>query len=446
MRIRLSDHFTYGKLIRFSVPSIAMMIFTSIYGVVDGYFVSNFAGKTPFAAVNLIMPFLMIISTVGFMFGAGGTAIVAKTLGEGDSGKANRYFSLFVYVTFVLAVIFAVIGIIFVRPISIMLGAEGVLIENCVLYGRIILAALPFFVLQLLFQSFFVAAEKPKLGLVVTIASGVTNMALDAVLVILLPQEFKLAGAAIATASSQCVGGVIPLFYFFKKNDSLLRLGKTRLELKPIIKACLNGSSEFMSNISMSIVAMLYNTRLLEYAGENGVAAYGVLMYVSMIFSAAFIGYSIGTAPIIGYHNGANNRNELTNILSKSLLMLGAFGIAMTLSAELLAGPLAKAFVGYDEALMSLTVSGFRIFGYSFLFMGFAIFGSGFFTALNDGLISALISFLRTLVFQIAAVMILPLILGIDGVWISIVVAEVMAVILTFVFLAVKRKKYGYWS
>lgn len=446
MRIRLSDHFTYGKLIRFSVPSIAMMIFTSIYGVVDGYFVSNFAGKTPFAAVNLIMPFLMIISTVGFMFGAGGTAIVAKTLGEGDSEKANRYFSLFVYVTFVLAVVFAAIGIIFVRPISIMLGAEGVLIENCVLYGRIILAALPFFVLQLLFQSFFVAAEKPKLGLVVTIASGVTNMALDAVLVILLPQEFKLAGAAIATASSQCVGGVIPLFYFFKKNDSLLRLGKTRLELKPIIKACLNGSSEFMSNISMSIVAMLYNTRLLEYAGENGVAAYGVLMYVSMIFSAAFIGYSIGTAPIIGYHNGANNRNELTNILSKSLLMLGAFGIAMTLSAELLAGPLAKAFAGYDEALMSLTVSGFRIFGYSFLFMGFAIFGSGFFTALNDGLISALISFLRTLVFQIAAVMILPLILGIDGVWISIVVAEVMAVVLTFVFLAVKRKKYGYWS
>lgn len=444
MRIRLSDHFTYGKLIRFSVPSVAMMIFTSVYGVVDGYFVSNFAGKTPFAAVNLIMPFLMIISTVGFIFGTGGTAIVAKTLGEGDNEKANRCFSLFVYVAFGLAVIFAAVGIVFVRPISIMLGAEGELIGNCVLYGRIILAALPFFVLQLLFQSFFVAAEEPKLGLIVTVVSGVTNMVLDAVLVILLPQELKLAGAAIATASSQFVGGVIPLFYFFRKNESLLRLGKTRFELRPVVKACLNGSSEFMSNISMSVVAMLYNMRLLEYAGEDGVAAYGVLMYVSMIFSAAFIGYSIGTAPIIGYHHGADNRNELKSILRKSLLMLGAFGVAMTLSAELLANPLADVFVGYDEALMSLTVSGFRIFGFSFLFMGFAIFGSGFFTALNDGLTSALISFLRTLVFQVAAVMILPKLLGINGVWVSIVVAEVMAVILTLVFLAAKRRKYGY--
>ncbi|MBQ9848951.1 MAG: MATE family efflux transporter [Clostridia bacterium] len=444
MRIRLSDHFTYGKLIRFTLPSIAMMIFTSIYGVVDGYFVSNFAGKTPFAAINLIYPFIMIISTVGFMFGTGGTAIVAKTLGEGDDEKANRYFSLFVYVAFGLSLVLAVAGFAFVRPISIFLGAEGELIDNCVLYGRILLAALPFLVLQLLFQSFFVAAEVPKLGLIVTVASGVTNMVLDAVLVILLPQEFKLVGAAVATAASQLVGGVVPLFYFFRKNDSLLRLGKTKLEIKPILKACLNGSSEFMGNVSMSVVAMLYNVRLLEYAGENGVAAYGVLMYVSMIFAAAFIGYSVGTAPIIGYHYGADNRDELKGILRKSLLMLGIFGVVMTLSAELLAVPLSKMFVGYDGALMELTVSGFRIFGLCFIFMGFAIFGSGFFTALSDGLTSALISFLRTLVFQIAAVLILPLIWGIDGIWISIVVAEVMAVILTFVFLAVKRKKYGY--
>lgn len=444
MRIQLSDHFTYGKLIRFTMPSIAMMILTSVYGVVDGFFVSNFAGKTPFSAVNLIMPFLMIVATVGFMFGTGGTALVAKIFGEGDKEKANKYFSLFVYVSFALGVIFAILGIVFIRPISALLGAEGELLENCVVYARIILAALPFYVLQLLFQSFFPAAEKPQLGLAVTVLAGVTNMVLDAVLVILLPQEYKLAGAAIATAMSQFVGGVIPLFYFFRKNNSILRLGKTSFDGKAILKACANGSSEFMSNVSMSIVGMLYNIQLLKYVGENGVAAYGVMMYVSMIFSAAFIGYSIGVAPVISYHNGAQNYKESKGLLRQSLIMIGVFGVGMVAAAELLALPLSNIFVGYDAELMNLTVSGFKIFALSFIFMGFAIFSSGFFTALNDGLTSALISFLRTLVFQIAAVLLLPLIWEIDGVWISIVVAEVMAAAISAFFLVVKRKKYHY--
>lgn len=444
MRIQLSDHFTYGKLIRFTIPSIAMMIFTSVYGVVDGFFVSNFAGKTPFSAVNLIMPFLMIVATVGFMFGTGGTAIVAKTFGEGDGEKANQYFSLFVYVSVALGVIFAILGIAFIRPVSALLGAEGELLENCVVYARIILSALPFYVLQLLFQSFFSAAEKPQLGLAVTVFAGVTNMVLDAVLVIFLPQEYKLAGAAIATAMSQFVGGVIPLFYFFRKNSSILRLGKTTFDRKAILKACTNGSSEFMSNVSMSVVGMLYNIQLLKYAGENGVAAYGVMMYVSMIFSAAFIGYSIGAAPVISYHNGAQNYKESKGVLRQSLIMIGVFGVGMVVAAEISALPLAQIFVGYDVELMTLTVSGFRVFVLSFVFMGFAIFSSGFFTALNDGLTSALISFLRTLIFQVAAVLLLPLIWEIDGVWISIVVAEVMAAAISAVFLVVKRRKYHY--
>lgn len=444
MRIQLSDHFSYGKLIKFTLPSIAMMIFTSIYGIVDGFFVSNFAGKTPFAAVNLIMPVLMILGTVGFMFGTGGTAIVAKTYGEGDREKANSYFSLFVYLAFGLGVLLAVAGILFTRPIASFLGATGELLENCVVYARIILLALPCYVLQVMFQSFFVAAEKPNLGLTVTISSGVTNMVLDAVLVILLPQQHKLAGAAAATAMSQVVGGVVPLFYFFRKNDSILRLGKTRYDGRAVMKACVNGSSEFMSNISMSLVGMLYNGQLMKYAGENGVAAYGVMMYVSMIFSAAFVGYSIGTAPIIGYHDGARNYTELHGLLRKSLTMIGIFGVGMVVSGELLATPLSKLFVGYDKELMDMTVSGFRIFALSFAFMGFAIFASGFFTALNDGVTSAIISFLRTLVFQCAAVIILPMLWGIDGVWISIIVAEVMAVVLSAIFLVAKRKKYHY--
>lgn len=443
-QIQLSDHFSYGRLIRFTLPSIGMMIFTSIYGVVDGFFVSNFAGKTPFAAVNLIMPFLMILSTVGLMFGTGGSAIVAKTFGEGDREKGNRYFSLFVYVSAVLGVLFAVLGIVFIRPIASRLGAEGEMLENAVLYARIILLALPFYVLQILFQSFCVTAERPKLGLAVTVLSGLTNMILDAVLVILLPQEYKLAGAAAATALSQVVGGAVPLVYFGRENSSILRLGKSQFNGKVIFKACTNGSSEFMSNISMSLVGMLYNIQLLKYAGEDGIAAYGVMMYVSMIFSAAFLGYSIGTAPIVGYHDGAKNYAELQGLLRKSLLMIGAFGVAMVVSAELLASPLAGIFVGYDAELMQMTVSGFRIFALSFFFMGYAIYSSGFFTALNDGITSAIISFLRTLVLQTAAVIFLPMVWELDGVWISIVVAEVMAVVFSVIFLAAKRKKYHY--
>ena len=443
-QIQLSDHFTYERLIRFTLPSIGMMIFTSIYGVVDGFFVSNFAGKTPFAAINLIMPFLMILSTVGFMFGTGGSALVAKTFGEGDREKGNRYFSLFVYVTAVLGIVFAVLGIVFIRPIAELLGAEGAMLDNAVVYARIVLLALPFSVLQYLFQSFCVTAERPNLGLRVTVMSGVTNMVLDAVLVMLLPQECKLAGAAAATALSQTVGGAVPLIYFSRKNTSILRLGKCRFDGRAIFKACTNGSSELMSNISMSLVGMLYNIQLLNYAGEDGVAAYGVMMYVSMIFAAAFIGYSIGTAPIIGYHDGAKNHDELKGLLRKSLVMIGVFGVAMVAAGQLLAVPLSMLFVGYDAALVELTVSGFRIFAMSFFFMGYAIYGSGFFTALNDGLTSAIISFLRTLVFQVAAVIILPIIWGIDGVWFSIAVAELMAVVFSALFLVIKRKKYHY--
>ena len=444
MKIQLSDHFTYKKLLRFTLPSIAMMIFTSIYGVVDGFFVSNYAGDIPFKAVNLIMPFLMIVATVGFMFGTGGTAIVANTLGVGDHEKANRYFSLFVYVTFTLGVIFAVLAFAFMRPIAELLGAKGEILECCVLYGRIIVCALPLQVLQYLFHSFFVAAEKPKLGLAVIVAAGVTNMVLDAVLVILLPQEYKLAGAAFATALSQCVGGGVPLIYFFRKNNSILRLGRTEFDGHAVLKACANGSSEFMSNVSMSLVGMLYNLELLHYAGDDGVAAYGVMMYVSMIFSAAFIGYSIGIAPVIGFHNGAGNHTELRGLLRKSVLLLTICGLAMLGAAETLASPLARMFVGYSEALTEMTVHGFQIFSLSFFFMGFAIFASGFFTALNDGLTSALISFLRTLVFQTAAVVGLSLLLGLDGIWYSVVVSEAAAVAFSSLFLGMKRKKYHY--
>ena len=442
MNIQLSEHFNYKKLLRFTLPSIVMMIFTSIYSVVDGFFVSNFVGKTPFAAVNFIMPFLMILGAFGFMFGTGGSALISKTMGEGDNEKAKRIFSLLVYVSIGCGVVVAVLGIIFIRPVAALLGAEGVMLENCVLYGRIILAALPAFMLQYEFQSFFVTAEKPHLGLVVTVAAGVTNMVLDALLVAVF--SLGLVGAAAATTLSQCVGGLVPLVYFGCKNSSALRLTRTKFDGKVLFKTCTNGASELMSNISASIVGMLYNIQLIKYAGENGVAAYGVLMYVNFIFLAVFIGYSVGTAPIIGYNYGAGNHSELKNLLKRSLWIIGICSVAMVFAAEILARPLATMYVGYDIELFELTLRGFKIYSLAFLFAGMAIFGSSFFTALNNGLISALLSFLRTIVFEVSGVFLIPIIFGIDGIWMAIVVANGLAAVVTILFLLANRKRYHY--
>lgn len=442
MNIQLSEHFNYQKLLRFTLPSIVMMIFTSIYSVVDGFFVSNFVGKTPFAAVNFIMPFLMILGAFGFMFGTGGSALISKTMGEGNNEKAKRIFSLLIYVSIGCGVVVAVLGIIFIRPVAALLGAEGVMLENCVLYGRIILAALPAFMLQYEFQSFFVTAEKPHLGLVVTVAAGVTNMVLDALLVAVF--SLGLVGAVAATALSQCVGGIVPLIYFGCRNSSTLRLTRTEFDGKALLKTCTNGASELMSNISMSVVGMLFNMQLIKYSGENGVAAYGVLMYVDFIFLAVFIGYSVGTAPLIGYNYGSGNHEELKNLLKRSLWIIGISSVVMVVGAKLLARPLAAMYVGYDMELFELTLRGFTIYSLSFLFSGMAIFGSSFFTALNNGLVSALISFLRTMVFEVVGVFVIPLILGIDGIWISIVVANGLAAVVTILFLLANRKRYHY--
>lgn len=442
MQIQLSDHFTYKKLIRFVLPSIMMMIFTSIYGVVDGLFVSNFVGKTPFAAINLIMPFLMIMGGVGFMIGTGGNALVAKTLGEGKKEVANRYFTMMILFTLLVGAVLTVIGVIFIRPISVFLGATEGMLEDCVVYGRINLLFMPSFMLQNVFQSFLITAEKPKLGLFFTVAAGVTNMVLDAVLIAGL--HWGVAGAAIATGISQCVGGVLPLFYFLRKNSSLLRITKTKLEGRAILKACTNGSSELMSNISGSLVGMLYNFQLLKYAGENGVAAYGVLMYVQFIFIAIFIGYAIGSAPIVGYHYGAGNREELKSMLRKSVYLMSITGVSLMILAKVLASVLAGIFVGYDPELFEMTTHAFKIFAYSFLLAGLNIFVSSFFTALNNGGVSAVISFLRTLVFQMLSVLLLPMLFDIEGIWWAIAVAEIFAFIISGIFLLAKKKKYHY--
>lgn len=443
MKIQLSEHFTYNKLLRFVFPSIVMMIFTSIYSVVDGLFVSNFVGKTALASINLILPFLMGLSALGFMIGTGGSAIVAKTLGEGDPKRANSYFSMLVYVTAIGGIILALLGMLLVPSVASLLGAEGELLSNCILYGRINFISLPAFMLQNVFQSFFVTAEKPKLGLAVIITAGVTNMILDLLFVGIL--GFGLAGAAVATVCGEMIGGLFPVFYFSRKNSSLLRLGKTQFNGRILMQTCVNGSSELMTNLSSSIVNSLYNIQLMNFAGENGVAAYAAIMYVNFIFIAIFLGYSIGSAPIISYHYGAGNHGELKNLYKKSLQLVGSWGILLFILAQLLATPLAKLFVGYDSTLLAMTQIGFRIYSLVYLINGFNIFGSSFFTALNNGVVSAVISFLRTLVFQIGAVLILPVVFGgINGIWSSVTVAELLTLCITITFFVLQRRKYHY--
>ena len=443
MKIQLSEHFTYNKLLRFVFPSIVMMIFTSIYSVVDGLFVSNFVGKTALASINLILPFLMGLSALGFMIGTGGSAIVAKTLGEGDPKRANSYFSMLVYVTAIGGIILALLGMLLVPSVVSFLGAEGELLSNCILYGRISFISMPAFMLQNVFQSFFVTAEKPKLGLAVIITAGVTNMILDLLFVGIL--GFGLAGAAVATVCGEMIGGLFPIFYFSRKNSSLLRLGKTQFNGRIIMQTCVNGSSELMTNLSSSIVNSLYNIQLMKFAGENGVAAYAAIMYVNFIFIAIFLGYSIGSAPIISYHYGAGNHGELKNLYKKSLQLVGSWGILLFVLAQLLATPLAKLFVGYDSTLLAMTQTGFRIYSLVYIINGFNIFGSSFFTALSNGVVSAVISFLRTLVFQIGAVLILPIVFGgINGIWSSVTVAELLTLCITITFFVRQRRKYHY--
>lgn len=442
MNIQLSEHFNYKKLIRFTIPTIIMMIFTSIYGVVDGIFISNFVGSDSFAAVNLIMPAIMILGSIGFMIGTGGSALVSKTIGEGEKEKANEYFSMLIYLVIMAGFILTIIGIVLVKPVATLLGAEGNILNDCVTYGRVLLIALVPFLLQNCFQSFLVVAEKPQMGLIISIIVGVTNMILD----FLFIYVFKMGvfGAALATGISQFVGGIVPLVYFIRKNDSPLQLVKTKFNGKVILQACANGSSEMLTNLSMSLVNMLYNMQLMKFAGANGVAAYGIIMYVSFIFSGTYLGYSIGSAPIIGYHYGAENKEELKSLFKKSIKLLGITALILTLFAEILSKPLASIFVSYDEALLKMTVTAIRLFSLSYIISWMNIFASSFFTALNNGLISAVISFVRTLLFQVAAIFILPAILGLNGIWLAVVAAEILALVVSLTLLMCNRKKYEY--
>ena len=440
--IQLSEHFTYKKLIKFTIPTIVMMIFTSIYGVVDGIFVSNCIGSEAFAAVNLIMPVLMILGTVGFMIGTGGSALVSKTIGEGQKQKANRYFSMLIYILIITGIILTIVGLIFIKPITYMLGAEGEMVKYCVIYGSTLLIGLTSFLLQNAFQSFLIVAEKPTMGLVISIIVGITNMLLDFLLIYVL--KMGVAGAALATIISQLIGGIVPLAYFTRKNDTPLQLVKTKFDWKAILQACINGSSEMLTNISLSVVNMLYNMQLMKYAGANGVVAYGIIMYVGFIFIGTYVGYSIGSAPIISYHYGAENKEELKNLFKKSLKLIGLTSIVMTILAEILAKPLASIFVSYDKQLLEMTTIAIRLYSISYIISGFNIFSSSFFTALNDGLVSAIISFLRTLVFQISAILIFPEIWGLNGIWLAIVFAEAISLVVAIMFLIKNRKKYEY--
>lgn len=442
MQIQLSDHFDYSRLLRFTLPSIAMMVFTSIYSVVDGYFVSNYAGKQPLAAVNMAWPVIMMLASLGMMFGTGGSALIAAAQGRGRKQRANEYFSLIVYVVVALGFVLAGATWFLMEPIMKLLGAEGNLLADCVFYGKVCLVGLPAFMMQMLFQSLFITAEKPQLGFYVTVGAGIANMILDWLFIGMM--GMGLFGAALATDFGFLVGGIIPLFYFARNNSSSLRLGRACWKPHALLKACFNGSSEMLSGIASSIVTLLYNFQLLRYAGENGVAAFSVIMYVTFIFFAIFIGYCNGVAPVISFHFGARNQTELKNLFKRCAVVIGVTGVCLFILAQLTAPFLAKLFVGYDAELYNMTVYAFRIVCFSFLISGFGIFGSSLFTALNNGFISASISTCRSIIFEAGFVLLLPLLLGINGIWFAVWGTEIAALVLTAIFVIRKRKVYGY--
>ena len=442
MKISLSEHFDYKKLIKFTIPTIIMMIFTSIYGVVDGIFVSNIVGSDAFASVNLIMPFIMILGSIGFMIGTGGSALVSKTFGEGENKKANQIFSMLIYFLIITGVVLSVFGFIFIKPIAKLLGADSSTLTNCVIYGRVLLVALVPFLLQNSFQSFLVVAEKPTMGLIISIVAGITNMILDFLFIYIF--KMGVFGAALATGISQLIGGIIPFIYFIRKNPTQLKLVKAKLDKKALFQSCTNGSSEMLTNVSTSLVNMLYNMQLMKLVGADGVVAYGIIMYISFIFSGTYIGYSIGIAPIVGYHYGSDNKEELKNLLKKSLILIGIVSLSMTFLAELLSRPLASIFVSYDKNLLDMTTTAIRLFSLSYIISGFNVFASSFFTALNNGFVSALISFLRTLVFQLAMILLLPMLFKLNGVWLAVVVAEILALFVSILCFIMNRKKYEY--
>ena len=441
--IKLSDHFNYQKLLQFTAPSIGTMAVMSIYGVVDGFFVANFVGTLQLAALNFLFPPYMLLTFIGMLFGTGGSALIGKTLGEGKRQKANEIFSMLIYLSIFIGVVLGIWGIVYVRDIAEFLGATDEIIEYGVGYAHILLLALPFVILQMQFDSYFSTAAKPQLGFYVTLAAGLTNIVLDALFIIAF--GWGLEGAAAATAISELIGGALPLVYFGRKNSSLLRLTKTYLNLPALFQTCSNGVSELLSAVSMSVVGMLYNWQLLKYAGSDGVAAFAVMMYATMIFESVFIGYSMGVAPVVAYHYGAKNYSELKNLLKKSLTVIGIFAAIMCISAEIFAGHLVDIFLESEENIFEMAVHGFRIFALGYLLMGFAMFTSAFFTALNNGKLSALISGMRTLVFEVSAILILPLIFGLNGIWLSMIGAEIMAISVSAFLLKANAKRYRYF-
>lgn len=442
MEIKLSEHFTFVKLLRFTAPSILMMIFTSIYSIVDGLFVSNYVGATPFAAINIVFPFLMILAAVGFMFSTGGSALIAKTLGEKNRFMANQIFSMLVYVGIVFGAIVSVLALLVIEPVLAMFGVDGELMFQSLIYARILLPFIPVFMLQFMFQSFMITAERPKLGMIITVSAGLTNAVLDALFIVYF--QWGVAGAAWASVIGQIVGGGLPLLYFACPNRSSLRLVKTKFYANALVKSCTNGLSEFLGQISMSVVGILYNYQLLRIAGEDGVVAFGVISYVNFIFLSVFIGYSIGSNPIVSYHYGAQNKKELQSLLRKNMVFIGWAAIILTILAELSARMLAEIFVGFDETLLNMTTFGFRIYAISFLLAGFNIYASAFFTALNNGVVSAIISVVRTLVCECGCVMILPIFFGLNGIWSSIIVAEIIALSVSVTLIYKFRNRYGY--
>lgn len=442
MSYKISEHFNIKKIIIFTLPSIGMMLISSIYGVVDGFFVSNYIGSNAFAAVNIVWPFEMILGSFGLMIGAGGSALVSKTMGEQKYDLANRYFSMLIIFVIIFGMFISILGIIFNPYIIHLLDLDQETINNCNIYANVLFIFLIFFMLQNIFQSFNIVASKPEMGIITMILSGITNILLDYIFIVIL--NMGIFGAALATGLSQFAGAIVPFIFFINKNSTLLRIKFVKIDFKIILKTSYNGISEMLSSISFSLVSILYNIILLSYIGINGVNAYGVILYISYIFISIYFGYSMGISPIISYNYGAKNKKELNNIFNISLVLICSVSILLTFIGYIFAKQLSSIFVNYDKELLNLTTHALHINVFSFLFCGYNIFASSLFTALNNGTVSLILSFLRSLIIQVVCILTIPILFGSEGIWFAGVVSDIISLIISIIFIFKYRNKYGY--
>ncbi len=442
MEHALAKKFSLASLLLFAAPNIIMMIVLSMYIIVDGMFVARFIGTTALSAINMFYPAICFEMALGIMIATGGSAIAAKKLGEGKQKEAQNNLSFLMVVEGSFGIVIAVVGNLFTAEIVSFLGASAAQAPLSITYAKIIFSFAPAFFLQTAFQTFFVTAGKPALGLIVTILGGVANILLD--YIFMAPLRLGVTGAAIATGIGYCIPAMVGVIFFLKAKTNPFHFVRPRFDGKVLLQACANGSSEMVTNLSNAVTTFLFNFTLLQFYGEDGVASITIILYFQYLFTALYFGYSNGIAPIISYKYGNDDRKQLQALFKNSVLFLIISSIAANVLLHFTISKLLTIFTAENSPVYQITLHGFSIYSMAFMIMGLGIFSSAMFTAFSDGITSAIISFSRTFLFIVGAILLLPAILGERGVWLAVPIAEAFGFLISILYLIGKKQKFHY--